>query len=153
RAGRALARAIGGRETAWVGGRTVLAAGPWATERGIIDPSYFAPRAFAAIGRLDLAAAAHRLVDRATADRLPPDRAVVKPWGVAPTGPNAAGRPVYSYDAARLPVWFADSCDPATRTLAARLWPRLRSRPGAVPRALSGAPLGHGQGAVALTGA
>jgi endoglucanase len=153
RAGRALARAIGGRETAWVGGRTVLAAGPWATGRAIIDPSYFSPRAFAAIGRLDLAASAHRLVDRLTARGLPPDWAVVKPSGVAPTGPNAGGRPVYSYDAVRLPVWLAGSCDPGTRALAARLWPRLRDRPGAVPRALSGEPLGHGQGAVALAGA
>jgi endoglucanase len=153
-AGRALGRAIGEHETALAGGKTVLVAGPWAQARGVVNPSYFSPRAFRAIGRLDLAGTSRRLIDRLTAGGLPPDWAVVQPWGVtparAPAGGAAAG---YSYDAARLPVRLAESCDPADRALAARLWPRLRDAPGAARRALDGRPLGDGRHAVALTGA
>jgi endoglucanase len=152
-AGEALGRAIGDHETTLAADKTVLVAGPWAQGRPVVNPSYFSPRAFAAIGRGDLTATSRRLADRLTASGLPPDWAVVEPWGVVPTSPPAGGAVVYSYDAARLPIRLAESCEPEDRALAARLWPRLRDQPGAARRALDGAPLGDDEHPVALAGA
>jgi endo-1,4-beta-D-glucanase Y len=151
--GRALGRALAAHETTRAAGRTVLVAGPWARDRAVVNPSYFSPRAFEAISRDDLAASSRVLADRLTADGLPPDWAVVEPWGVAPTSPPAGGEAVYSYDAVRLPIRLAESCQPQDRELAARLWPRLREQPGALPRALDGRPLGGEEHPVALAAA
>ena len=151
--GKALGRAVVEHETTLAADKTVLVAGPWAQGRPVVNPSYFSPRAFAALGREDLAASSRRLADRLTAGGLPPDWAVVEPWGVVPTGPPAGGDAVYSYDAARLPIRLAESCDPEDRELAARLWPRLRESPGTARRALDGTPLGDDEHAVALAGA
>jgi endoglucanase len=151
--GKALGRAIGEHETTHAADKTVLVAGPWAQGRAVVNPSYFSPRAFAAIGRGDLTGTSRRLADRLTAGGLPPDWAVVELWGVVPTSPPSGGEAVYSYDAARLPIRLAESCDPEDRKLAARLWPRLRESPGAARRALDGTPLGGDEHAVALAGA
>jgi endoglucanase len=151
--GRALGRAIGDHETTLAAGKTVLVAGPWAQGRPVVNPSYFSPRAFAAIGRGDLAGTSRLLADRLTADGLPPDWALVEPSGVVPTSPPAGGDAIYSYDAVRLPIRLAESCDAEDRALAARLWPRLREQPGAVRRALDGTPLSDDEHAVALAGA
>ena len=86
--GRALGRAIGDHETTLAAGKTVLVAGPWAQGRPVVNPSYFSPRAFAAIGRGDLAGTSRLLADRLTADGLPPDWAVVEPWGIVPSRPE-----------------------------------------------------------------
>lgn len=72
-----------------------------------------------------------------------------------PGDPAAGGRATYGFDAVRLPVRFAESCDPAARRVAASLWPRLRGGdPAILPRDLDGrgAP-GATRTAVALVGA
>jgi endoglucanase len=151
--GRALGRAIAEHETAPGVGTTVLVAGPWARERAVVNPSYFSPRAFAMLGLDELAASSRRLTDRLTESGLPPDWADVEPWGVVPVGPPVGGEPGYAYDAVRVPIRLAESCDAADRALAARLWPRLREQPGAARRALDGTPLTGEESAAALAGA
>jgi endoglucanase len=148
--GRALGRAAAENMTA----DEVLTAGPWARGEGVVNPSYWSPRALAMLGLDDLAASAQRLTARLTESGLPPDWARVEPWGVAPAGsPDGGGPAVYSYDAVRVPLRLAESCDPADREIAARMWTRLRARPGVVPRALDGTPMGDGEHAAALVGA
>jgi len=168
RAAQRMAAAILGRETA--GGR--LVAGPWARRERVLNPSYWSPVTARALARLGHArqwqwlrrrdiAAARALVDGGR--RLPPDWAragPAAPAGIAsvraagpPGNPVAPAR--YGFDAVRLPVRFAESCDPAARRVAASLWPRLRGGdPAILPRELDGrgAP-GATRTAVALVGA
>ena len=151
--GRALGRAIEEHMTAPAADKTVLVAGPWAQARGVVNPSYFSPRALAALGLDHVAASSRRLTDVLTESGLPPDWAKVEPWGVVPTGPPAGGEPGYGYDAVRIPIRLAESCLPADRALAARLWPRLQDRPGAARRALDGTPLTEDESPAALAGA
>ena len=151
--GRALGEAIARHSTTQVGGRTVLVAGPWARADAVAAPSYWSPRSFAALGLRDLEASSRRLTLRLTESGLPPDWAQVHDWGVVPTGPPGGGEPGYSYDAVRTPVRLAESCDPADHRLAARAWPRLRTRPGAPERALDGTPRSTIEHPSALAGA
>jgi endoglucanase len=145
--GRELGRAVSEHETV----QGVLVAGPWTQD--VVNPSYWSPRAFAAIERVDLNEPARRLTDQLTANGLPPDWAQVQDWGAVPTGPPSGGDPVYSYDAVRLPIRLAESCQAEDRALAARLWPRLRDDPGVARRALDGTPLTEDQHPAALAGA
>jgi endoglucanase len=145
--GRELGRAVSEHETV----QGVLVAGPWTQD--LVNPSYWSPRAFAAIERVDLNEPARRLTDQLTANGLPPDWAQVQDWGAVPTGPPSGGDPVYSYDAVRLPIRLAESCQAEDRALAARLWPRLRDDPGVARRALDGTPLTEAQHPAALAGA
>ena len=145
--GRALGRAVSEHETE----QSVLVAGPWTQD--VVNPSYWSPRAFAAIERVDLNVPARRLTDQLTANGLPPDWAQVQDWGAVPTGPPSGGDAIYSYDAARVAIRLAESCQSEDRALAARLWPRLRDNPGAVRRALDGTPLTEDEHPVALAGA
>jgi endoglucanase len=145
--GRQLGRAVSEHETA----RGMLVAGPWTED--VVNPSYWSPRAYAAIERVDLNESTRRLTDQLTADGLPPDWAQVQEWGAVPTGPPSGGDAVYSYDAVRLPIRLAESCQAEDRALAARLWPRLRDEPGAARRALDGTPLTEDEHPVALAGA
>ena len=145
--GRALGRAVSEHETA----QSVLVAGPWTQD--VVNPSYWSPRAFAAIERVDLNEPTRRFTDQLTADALPPDWAQVRSWGAVPTGPPSGGDAIYSYDAVRLPIRLAESCQSEDRALAARLWPRLQEHPGAGRRALDGTPLTDEEHPVALAGA
>jgi endo-1,4-beta-D-glucanase Y len=145
--GRALGRAVSEHETA----QSVLLAGPWTDD--VVNPSYWSPRAFAAIERVDLNEPARRLTGQLTADGLPPDWAQIQDWGAVPTGPPSGGDAIYSYDAVRLPIRLAESCQSEDRELAARLWPRLREDPGAARRALDGTPLTEDEHPVALAAA
>jgi endoglucanase len=145
--GRELGRAVSEHETA----RSMLVAGPWTED--VVNPSYWSPRAYAAIERVDLNESTRRLTDQLTADGLPPDWAQVQEWGAVPTGPPSGGDAIYSFDAVRLPIRLAESCQAEDRALAARLWPRLRDKPGAARRALDGAPLTEDEHPVALAGA
>jgi endoglucanase len=145
--GRALGRAVSEHETK----QSVLVAGPWTED--VVNPSYWSPRAFAAIERVDLNEPTRRLTDQLTADGLPPDWAQVQSDGAVPAGGPAGGDAVYSYDAVRLPIRLAESCQAEDRALAARLWPRLREDPGVAKRALDGAPLTDGEHPAALAGA
>jgi endoglucanase len=147
RDGRALGRAVSEHETKG----SVLVAGPWTQD--VVNPSYWSPRAFAAIERVDLNGPARRMTEQLTSGGLPPDWAKVQAWGAEPTGPPMGGDAVYSYDAVRLPVRLAESCDSQDRALAARLWARLRDEPGAARRALDGTPLTGDEHAASLAGA
>ena len=145
--GRALGRAVSEIET----DKSVLLAGPWT--RDVVNPSYWSPRAFAAIERVDLNEPARRLTDQLTANGLPPDWARIDSGRATPTGPPSGGDPVYSFDAVRLPIRLAESCASEDRALAARMWAHLRDDPGVARRALDGTPLTDGQHPVALAGA
>jgi len=127
-----LAAAILEHETVEIGGRPVLVAGDWAQSvPAKVDPSYFTPVAFGALERAsgdprwgELSASSReilaQLTDRPTG--LAPDWAVVdadgQAWATA--GPGQAGEAVFGYDAVRVPLWQAASCEAPDRQLAAR---------------------------------
>ncbi|HEY9243772.1 MAG TPA: glycosyl hydrolase family 8 [Streptosporangiaceae bacterium] len=139
-AGRRVARAILAREvTTGPGGVPVLAAGPWATGRpASLNPSYWSLGAFQGLARLTgnqewrrLAAGAVTLTGQLTrgGQQLPPDWAELTAAGALQPEPAPGGaQPVTQYgpDAQRTVVWFAASCNPQAKALAARWWPLLR---------------------------
>ncbi|HEY2507807.1 MAG TPA: glycosyl hydrolase family 8 [Streptosporangiaceae bacterium] len=141
RAGRRVAAAIIAHEvTSGPGGVPVLAAGPWATGKpASLDPSYWSLTAFQQLARLTgdqiwqrMAAGAVSLTRELTRDgkALPPDWAELTAAGALRPEPAPDGsqpQTQYGPDAQRTVVWFAASCDPQARTLAARWWPLLRS--------------------------
>ena len=47
--------------------------------------------------------------------------------------PHDDGRIGFGLDAARVPIRFAEDCDPASRAIAADLWPELRTREAGHP--------------------
>jgi endo-1,4-beta-D-glucanase Y len=128
-------------------------AGPWARGMAVVNPSYWSPKAFEQLGFEKVGESSRQLTARLLESGLPPDWARVESYGVVPSGPPSGGEPGYSYDAVRLPVRLAESCDPADRELAARLWPRLRDRPGVAARGLDGAPRTSDEHPAALAGA
>jgi endo-1,4-beta-D-glucanase Y len=152
-ASRALVRAIVRGETTWAADRTVLVAGPWARDRAVVNPSYWSPRAYQELGFPKLSESSRVLTGRLVENGLPPDWARVQPYGVVPAGPPSGGDAAYSYDAVRTPVRLAESCNPADRELAAKMWPRLEHDPGAARRALDGTPLTGDEHPAALAGA
>jgi endo-1,4-beta-D-glucanase Y len=152
-ASRALMQAIARDETTWAADRTVLVAGRWARGEAVVNPSYWSPRAYQELGFPKVAASSRRLTERLLQSGLPPDWARVEPYGIVPAGPPSGGEPMYSYDAVRVPVRLAESCDPADRSLAARMWPKLRDDPGAARRRLDGTPIGDDEHPAALVGA
>jgi len=150
------------------GGTLVLTAGPWAAgPPASLNPSYWSLPAFEGLAQLTgnsqwdrLAAGALSLTLTLTHDGrlLPPD------WAVLDTdGPDAAVRPVpspnggvpeaqYGPDAQRTIVWFAKSCHPLARALAARWWRLLRihHRARAFALSLHGAVLNPVKGPLSL---
>lgn len=147
-----------------VGPGPITVAGNWATSPPhAVDPGYFSPRAEQEIQRVSGDA---RWADISRTERvlswqlsgpgqLPPDWAVVDDAGHAvATGPPAGGTPQFGLDAARLPIRYAESCDPADRALAAALRPRVDTA-GDVPalRHLDGTPASEWQHPVALVSA
>lgn len=134
-------------------GTLVLTAGPWATgPSATLDPSYWSMPAFEGLARLTgnsqwnrLAAGAISLTSTLTqrGRLLPPDWAVLSTDGtdaaVRPEpAPNGSAPYVqYGPDAERTVVWFATSCDPQARALAARWWQLLRAHHRAHAFALS----------------
>ena len=159
RIGRAvLAHALSDRS-----GELVLAAGPWAREDGVINPSYFSPRAYRALGSASrdgrwgaLAESSRRLAGRLTEQEphLAPDWARVEAWGVQATGaPGSADPARHGYDAVRMPLRLAESCSRADRAIAARAWPAVRTDPGRAVRPLDGSPAPEGEHPSALAGA
>ncbi|MDQ3946350.1 MAG: glycosyl hydrolase family 8, partial [Actinomycetota bacterium] len=118
-AGRRLARAILDHETAEADSRLALLAGPWATDEGVLNPSYFAPCAYADLAEgtgddrwLRLQDDTDDLVTPLTgAGRLPPDWARLTGAGIEATGaPDGSNPPRYGPDAARLPIRLAEDC-------------------------------------------
>jgi endoglucanase len=143
RAGRRVARAILAYEVAsGPGGLVVLTAGPWATSPAgsTLDPSYWSLPAMEGLAQLTGSNVWHRLAVNAVTltgqlsqngRLLPPNWAELSPGGAvhpeaAPNGSEAGAE--YGQDAARTVIWFAASCDPRARALAARWWPILQSR-------------------------
>jgi endoglucanase len=135
-----------------------LLAGPWASATGTINPSYASPAAASTLAGLGDRAAwlsvradGIATVRELTKDgnQLPPDWAVGASASGPPGDPGAA--PTYGYDAVRVPIRLAETCDPA----AARLWPLLRrGDPAILPRtADSHGTSGASRNAVALVGA
>jgi endoglucanase len=93
--GRALGRAVSEHETE----QSVLVAGPWTQD--VVNPSYWSPRAFAAIERVDLNVPARRLIGRRsrTGARCPPARrraatpsTPTTPYGCRSASPSRAMR-------------------------------------------------------------
>jgi hypothetical protein len=167
RAALRIGRGILAHETATVGGRLVLVAGPWAGARRVVDPSYFSPRAFAALRRASgdrrwdrLARSSRAITSSLEAHRsgLPPDWAVATPSGASPIGtpadPGAQAR--YGFDAVRLPARMAESCARADRRLAAAAWRGLEPLTrGPLPAVLDlgATPLERFESPAALAGA
>jgi endoglucanase len=123
RAARQMARGILDNETAPIAGKLVLLAGPWARSSGTLNPSYFSPRAYAALGQVDPDPRWHKLTDdsRRLLVKLPsppPDWAKMDGSGVHPTAP-------YSWNAFRVPVRYAASCNAADRAVVKRYWPAV----------------------------
>jgi endoglucanase len=167
RAALRIGRGILAHETATVGERLVLVAGPWARDRRVIDPSYSSPRAFAALGHASedgrwarLARSSRAIARALQAHRsgLPPDWAVATESGASPIGTpqDPGGQARYGFDAVRLPARMAESCSRADRRLAAAAWRGLRPLArGPLPAAvdLGGTPLQRFESPAALAGA
>jgi endo-1,4-beta-D-glucanase Y len=147
--GRRVAGAILAHEvTTGPGNVPVLTAGPWATGRpASLNPSYWSLPAMQGLARLTgdqawqrMAAAAITLTGQLTQNgrMLPPDWAALTAGGALHPEPAPDGsqpQTQYGPDAQRTVVWFAASCDPKAKALAARWWPLLR--PGDHVRALA----------------
>ena len=149
RDGRQVADAILAHEVA-IGpnGMPVLTAGPWATTEPVtIDPSYWSLAAFQGLAKvtgnqtwLRLESGAVALARDITKNgrQLPPDWAQLHTGDAPLPEPSPNGNaPVaqYGLDAQRTVVWFAASCNPQARALAARWWRLLR--PERAARALA----------------
>jgi endoglucanase len=138
--GQKVAHAILAHEvTAGPAGVPILTAGPWATVRpATVDPSYWSLPAMTALACLTgdrrwerMANGAVALTAQLTGNGalLPPDWAELTAAGQARPVPAPDGsepQVQYGLDAQRTVVWFAASCLPRARTLAARWWQLLR---------------------------
>jgi endoglucanase len=133
--GMTIARSVLAEATVEIGGRApVLVAGSWARDEPyVINPSYFAPKAFAEFASATgdrrwtrLIESSHRLTLQLTASPpgLPPDWAQVDVSG-SPTPisspSNQEGQPRYGFDAARVLVRFAADCAASSRALVRRV--------------------------------
>ncbi|HET7666002.1 MAG TPA: glycosyl hydrolase family 8 [Mycobacterium sp.] len=144
-AGKQLAAAVLAHETVPVGGRRVLAAGPWAVTASppMVNPSYWMPSVFRSLAAATGDARWKTLADTSVrqlsaltsgGQQLPPDWAQVKGAALVPTGAaDGSGSPSYGLDAARAPVWLAADCTAASRDLAGHLWTLLRDRSDTTP--------------------
>jgi endoglucanase len=163
-AGVDLGRAVLDLETVRTGVGRILTAGQWATvEPYAYNPSYASPGATGVLAEasgdprwaeLD---AGSRAVTAAllAAAPLPPDWAQVHADGSVDAMPGAQGRGSsvrYGYDAARTPIRYAESCDPADRELAGDMAAPLDRGGDAAELDLGGSPLGQGESVVAATG-
>jgi endoglucanase len=130
-------------------GMPVLTAGPWATTHPVtIDPSYWSLAAFRGLAKLTgnqtwlrLESGAVTLAREITrnGEQLPPDWATLYPGDAPVPEPSPNGTsPVaqYGLDAQRTVVWFAASCNPQARALAAHWWRLLRHQRAARALAL-----------------
>jgi endo-1,4-beta-D-glucanase Y len=164
----ALGRAIMAHETASFDGAPLLTAGPWAVDRPVtLNPSYFSPAAFAALGAASgdgrwgsLSASARSVTGTLMRPplRLPPDWARIEAGKPVPIGspgqPNSPPR--FGFDAARMLVRLAEDPDPAGRRIAARAWPVFEGRKPAdmpVEHDLSGRPTGDTRHPIVLVAA
>jgi endo-1,4-beta-D-glucanase Y len=145
--------------TTGAGGMPILTAGPWATGRpATLDPSYWSLPALTGLAQLTGNREWQRLADSALVltrqltnggRLLPPNWAELtttthRALRVLPeVAPNANGtepEAQYGLDSQRTVAWFAASCNPQARALAARWWKLLRPsvRDGALALRLNG---------------
>jgi endo-1,4-beta-D-glucanase Y len=163
-----LARAILTHETTSFQDAPILTAGPWARGDPItLNPSYFSPATFAALGDAtgdgewgSLSASSRSVTETLMPDpgSLPPDWASVQGDAPFPAGPPGQPEtpPRYSFDAPRTLVRMAEDPDPAGRQIAARAWPAFEGRdPADIPveHDLMGQPAGGTLHPVALVAA
>ncbi|MGG7509797.1 glycosyl hydrolase family 8 [Plantibacter sp. YIM 135249] len=163
-AGVALAGLIADRMTAQTAAGRILLPGMWAaaTEPYAYNPSYASPVAFSVLGEATgdprwaeleagSAAVTAALLDESP---LPPDWAQVHADGSVDAMPGAAGKGKsvrYGYDAARLPLRYAESCEPADVALAGRLASTLGRTIGiAAETDLGGSPMTEDRHPLAL---
>jgi endoglucanase len=164
-----LGRAILAHETGDFQGSPVLVAGPWAAKRNpiVVNPSYFAPAAFALLGNESgdgqwgsLSATGRSVTDllMPSEGSLPPDWAQVKngkPVAIG-TPDNPSGTPTFGFDAARTLVRMAEDPDPAGARIAAKAWPAYEGQKPAdivVEHGIDGKPTGGTKHAMALVAA
>jgi endoglucanase len=169
RAGLQIARSVLLRETALRGGVRVLLAGPWARNRGIVNPGYWAPRTLTLLaaathdrryGQLERGVVTLGRALMAQSPHLPPDWAAVSAGGsiaaaAAPPG-HPSAPPQYSLEAARLPIRFGEACDPPSRAIAASVWPFFATQSPArigAAYALNGTLTNPAQASITLLGA
>lgn len=163
-----LGRAILAEQTATFADAPVLVAGPWAVEEPVtINPSYFSPATFAALGEAsgdgqwgELSATSRSISEMLMNDEtpLPPDWARLEgdepvPIGL-PDDPEAP--PKFSFDAVRTLVRLAEDPDPEGRQIAAVAWPVFEGQDPAqiaVEHDLSGEPAGDTRNPVAQVAA
>ena len=124
-------------ETAQIGGRRVLTAGPWAVDRRVINPSYSVIpvmsqlRSDGEVAWASVAASSRLAIDQLTqtAPHLPPDWATVATDADGDVRATPMGQPPrYGWEAVRLSVQLAADCDASGRRIAARMWPFFRSQ-------------------------
>jgi endoglucanase len=164
----ALANAILEGETVSLDGRSLLVAGDWANSfPAVVDPSYFTPAAFGALGKASgdprwkqLGETSREVLGQLTqrSTGLAPDWALVDSDGKArPTAPpGAEGEAVFGYDAVRVPLWQATGCDGRDTPYAARMahfFDETVTREPAATYSLEGKPLGGSPGAPLLIAA
>jgi endoglucanase len=155
-------------EVASIGGTPVLTAGPWAiTPTVVLDPSYFSPATYAALGAAsgdrswDALAASSRSITSTLMTPptlLPPDWARLENGKPVPIGTpsNPGTRPQFGFDAVRTLVRMAEDPNPAGRLIAARAWSVFAGQdPTKLPveHDLSGRPIGNGVHPVVLVAA
>lgn len=126
---RELAAAILTHETFAAGSSIALAAGPWAVQRRVLNPSYTSPAAFAILGSLtgdprwdQLSATSRAQIRSLTEHGAPPDWAMLVPDGRVQAAADSSGSPgagAFGFDAARVTIRWAMSCDAADRAVAA----------------------------------
>jgi endoglucanase len=160
-----IGRAILARETARVGSRRLLVAGPWARRgRVVVNPSYLDPTTLLGLGNATgnnafaQVAADTRAAIAQVSGPLPPDWAVAGRGTLqAAGGPDGSGVPIYGFDAPRTLLRLAVDPSPDGRHIAASAWGALRgpmrSASAIVPRHLDGSPAGEAEHPVALVGA
>jgi endoglucanase len=163
-----LAKAILDNETGSFQGSPVLVAGPWATKDPItLNPSYFSPATFAALGKASgdgrwgsLSASGRSVTDILMPNEgsLPPDWASVQKGKPVPIGApgQTSGPGRFGFDAARTLVRMAEDPDPAGQRIAAKAWPAFEGKaPADIPveHNLDGSPAGGTQHPMALVAA
>ncbi len=163
-----IGNAIMKEEVASVQGTPVLTAGPWAISPTVtVNPSYFSPATYAALGAASgdghwaqLAASSRAITSTlmSGSSRLPPDWAVLEGGKPVPIGEPSDPqlKPKFSFDAVRTLVRMAEDPDPAGRRIAASAWPVFAAAdPTKLPveHQLSGRPIGDVLNPVVLVAA
>jgi endoglucanase len=140
----------------------LLAPGEWAIDRQVSNPSYFSPRTVDVLATRSpepwagvMVGSRAELLGLTDGGRLlPPDWSTWEGATPVPTGgPGLDGSPRYAWDAARVPVRLAESCDPSDRALAAAWSSTLQDEPARIVRDLDGEPSADDTHPLALVGA